>query len=76
VPTELQSDPALSPDDGADVLIPDPQVCKRYSVTAMTLWRWDHNPTLGFPPPVRINRRKYRSNKRLRQWDRSLAAKS
>ena len=33
-----------------DRLIPDPQVRQRYGVTDMTLWRWDHTPSLGFPP--------------------------
>ena len=32
-----------------DRLIPDPQVRQRYGVTDMTLWRWDHTPSLGFP---------------------------
>ena len=39
-----------------DRLIPDPQVRQRYSVTDMTLWRWDHTPSLGFPKPIRINK--------------------
>jgi predicted DNA-binding transcriptional regulator AlpA len=38
--------------------LPDPQVCRRYGVSSMTLWRWDHDPRVNFPKPIRINRRK------------------
>jgi hypothetical protein len=37
--------------DAADVLLPDPKVTERYGITAMTLWRWDHDEKLGFPRP-------------------------
>ena len=56
--------------------LPDPQVCKRYKVTGMTLWRWDHDPELGFPKPIRINRRKYRDHAELEAWERERAAGS
>ena len=36
-------------------LIPDVKVQKRYGVSAMTIWRWDHDPQLrlsqGRPHP-------------------------
>lgn len=36
------------------------QVCARYGgISAMTLWRWQADPTLNFPKPVTINRRRY-----------------
>jgi hypothetical protein len=50
-------------------LIPEPQVRKRYGVTQMTLWRWDRDPTLGFPKPVVIRRRKYRDADELDAFD-------
>jgi predicted DNA-binding transcriptional regulator AlpA len=56
--------------------LPDPQVCRRYSVTPMTLWRWDHDEALGFPKPIRINRRKYRDVAELEAWERKRAAES
>jgi predicted DNA-binding transcriptional regulator AlpA len=28
-------------------------------VSDMTLWRWENDPELGFPKPIRINRRRY-----------------
>jgi predicted DNA-binding transcriptional regulator AlpA len=51
--------------------LPDSQVCKRYGVSPMTLWRWDHNPEMNFPKPMRINRRKYRDEAELEAWERS-----
>lgn len=55
-------------------LLPDPQVCKRYGVTPMTLWRWDQNPRLEFPDAIRINGRKYRDEAQLEVWERQRAA--
>jgi len=60
------------PSLAADELIPDPLVQKRYNVSAMTLWRWDHNPELGFPEPIRINGRKYRRVRELKAWESAL----
>jgi predicted DNA-binding transcriptional regulator AlpA len=54
-------------------LLPDPQVCERYSVTGMTLWRWDHDPNLGFPKAIRIRNRKYRDERELDEFDRRQA---
>ncbi|TXN27149.1 transcriptional regulator [Methylobacterium sp. WL19] len=31
----------------------------RYGVSDMTLWRWENDPALGFPKPIRINGRRY-----------------
>jgi hypothetical protein len=50
-------------------LIPDSLVWKRYGVTAMTGWRWDHDSTLGFPKPIRIRKRKYRIEAELDAFD-------
>jgi hypothetical protein len=57
-----------------DELLPDPLVAKRYNVSTRTLPRWDGNPALGFPPPIRINQRKYRRVRDLEQWERERAA--
>jgi predicted DNA-binding transcriptional regulator AlpA len=58
---------AFDPND--DRLIPDPQMRKRYGVSEMTVWRWDRQPDLGFPPPIRINGRKYRRFSKLLAWE-------
>jgi predicted DNA-binding transcriptional regulator AlpA len=52
-------------------LIPDPQVCRRYNVTPMTIWRWDRDPRLGFPKPIYIRGRKYRDERELDAFDES-----
>jgi len=57
-----------------DRLIPEPRVRARYGVSDMTLWRWDHNPALNFPAPIRINGRKYRRLSELVAWERARAA--
>jgi hypothetical protein len=54
--------------------IPDPLVAARYGVHAVTLWRWDKNPALNFPPPITINKRKYRDVAALDAWDATRIA--
>jgi len=54
--------------------VPDSKVAKRYDVHATTLFRWDRNPQLNFPKPIRINGRKYRDVAALDEWDRSRRA--
>ena len=52
-------------DEGADSELPrkfltGPQVCARYSISDMSLWRWLQSPTLGFPAPTLIvHQRRY-----------------
>ena len=51
-----------------DELVPDPQVQREFGLTAMTFWRWDHDKALieaGWPPPIRIRNRKFRSRRAL-----------
>jgi len=56
-------------------LIPDPIVAnERYGVSFMTLWRWDKDPDLGFPKPIRIRGRKYRDEAELDEFDAARAA--
>lgn len=50
------------------VLIPDPHVAKRVGRSLRTLARWDRDPTLGFPTPVRINGLKYRDAAAFEAW--------
>jgi hypothetical protein len=46
-----------------DVLVPDPQVREEFGVTEMTMHRWDRDPTLGFPPKIKIRRHNFRSRR-------------
>lgn len=48
-----------------DELVPDPQVLKELSISAMALWRWDHVPALDFPPKIKIRTRNFRSRRQL-----------
>ena len=52
-------------------LLPDHKVCGRYSISPMTLWRWDRDPeltALGWPAPVYIRKRKYRGRKKFEKF--------
>jgi hypothetical protein len=60
--------------DKARRLIPDPEVCRRYSIHPSTLSNWDKSPTLNFPKPIRINSRKFRDEGELEKFDRARAA--
>lgn len=51
-----------------DSLIPDPEVAKEFGISLMSLWRWDRDPDLGFPPRIKIRRRNYRSRRGLDQF--------
>jgi hypothetical protein len=51
-----------------DELVPDPQVCREFKITAMTLWRWERDPRLNFPPKIKIRTRNYRSRKALNDF--------
>jgi predicted DNA-binding transcriptional regulator AlpA len=47
-----------------------PQVCARYGITDMTLWRWLHDRELGFPPPTFVVRqRRFWDEAALRAWE-------
>ena len=56
-------------------LLPDRKVCERYDVVPRTIQRWDQQPELGFPPPIRINKRKYRYLSELIEFDQRQAAR-
>jgi len=48
-----------------DRLVPDRLVCDEFSITPMTLWRWDNDPDLQFPSATKIRNRNYRSRREL-----------
>ena len=55
--------------DATKKLLPDARVRERYGVCDMTLRRWDADPTLDFPRPIRIRKRKYRDEAELDAFD-------
>jgi hypothetical protein len=75
---ESAAHPAADDDGGGDpdTFVPDAQVRAEFgNITAMTLHRWDHNPDLGFPPPIDIAGRKYRSRRMLEAFkERAMRA--
>jgi predicted DNA-binding transcriptional regulator AlpA len=58
--------------DPPDELIPDPTVWKEFGISSMTGWRWTNDPALGFPPPVKIRNRKFRSRRALEAFKQRL----
>jgi hypothetical protein len=60
----------------ADEFVPDPQVCREFHITSMTLWRWDHDAELDFPPPIKIRKKNYRSRLLSEQFKRRMVADS
>lgn len=45
--------------------------------SAMTIWRWQRDPRVNFPPPdITINGRNYWRRSTIRKWQRDMAARS
>jgi hypothetical protein len=59
-----------------DELVPDTQVLKEFGIIPMTLWRWDQDPRVGFPPARKIGPRKYRSRRELEEFKTKLLQKA
>jgi hypothetical protein len=55
-----------------DDLVPDSRVRAEFGISQMTLWRWDRDPDLGFPPPAYIRRRKFRSRRALEAFKKRV----
>ena len=50
------------------------QVRTRYGgMSDMALWRWIHDGKLGFPPPIRINGRRFWRSDVLTAWEDTRA---
>jgi len=50
-----------------------PQVCARYAISDVGLWRWLKDPELGFPQPaMRVRERRYWLEDDLIGWERSM----
>lgn len=53
------------------------QVRARFGgVSAMSIWRWLHDPKTGFPQPVKLNRRNYWRAGELRRWEAERLTKA
>jgi predicted DNA-binding transcriptional regulator AlpA len=62
--------------DDHDILVPSRQVQREFAVSSMTIWRWDQNKNLGFPPAIKINGRSYRSRLMLEAFKARLLARA
>ncbi|WFU55711.1 hypothetical protein QA639_40290 [Bradyrhizobium pachyrhizi] len=51
-----------------DELVPDTVVASEFHKSLMTLYRWTHDPTLDFPPPIKIRNRNHRSRRGLEEF--------
>jgi predicted DNA-binding transcriptional regulator AlpA len=47
------------------------QVNQRYSISAMTRYRWERDQNLGFPAPMKVNRRSFWPLSELLRWEQS-----
>jgi hypothetical protein len=62
-----------------DPWVPDPDVQEEFSIGPMGLWRWDHDPkmtALGWPPPIYVRKRKFRSRRKLDAFKAELTRRS
>jgi predicted DNA-binding transcriptional regulator AlpA len=50
-------------------LSPTRKVAERYSTSTRTIERWEIDPTLNFPKPIKIKRRKYWYENELDEFD-------
>jgi hypothetical protein len=58
-----------------DTWVPDPQVFREMDITPMTGSRWDKDPRmieLGWPPPMQVRKRNYRSRKMLERFKANM----
>jgi hypothetical protein len=62
--------------DEPDTFVPDPQVWAEFGITSMTGHRWTHDPDLGFPPPIKIRTRCFRSRKALEVFKKKMIRKA
>jgi hypothetical protein len=51
-----------------DTWVPDTVVNEEFGISRMGLRRWTKDPRLGFPPPIKIRTKNYRSRRALEQW--------
>ncbi|MEH2573483.1 hypothetical protein [Bradyrhizobium sp. AZCC 1708] len=42
-----------------DPLVSGPKVDRELDITSMTRWRWERDPDLSFPKPIKIRDRNY-----------------
>jgi hypothetical protein len=71
--TRYNKERVMNPATDGDELVPDPQVCREFHISYMTLYRWSRDPDLGFAPAIKIRRRNFRSRRRLEEFKQRVA---
>jgi predicted DNA-binding transcriptional regulator AlpA len=56
------------PDLATADFIPGPRLRAKLGISAVTLWRWRHDPDAGFPTPKVINGRLYFPTGAVSDW--------
>jgi predicted DNA-binding transcriptional regulator AlpA len=54
--------------------LPLRRVRARFGVCARTIYRWEADPRVGFPNPIRIHNNRYWRLEDLVRWERARAA--
>jgi hypothetical protein len=61
--------------DHDDSYLTGPMLNKRFNISAMTRWRWQRNPSLAFPSPMKVNNRSYWKISALDLWEGNRPSK-
>jgi predicted DNA-binding transcriptional regulator AlpA len=71
MPSNIGNLIAAEPIAPAPIYLNASQVRRRYGgMSDMALWRWLHDEKLGFPQPLRINRRRFWKERDLIEWEK------
>ncbi len=62
--------------DETEKYLTGPDVDKRYGRSSQTRWRWQNDPELGFPKPIKVKGRTLFKLSELEEWERRMAAAS
>lgn len=50
------------------------QVLARYQISTATLWRWENDPAVKFPSPLKVGHKKLYAQKSLEAWEAARMA--
>jgi hypothetical protein len=73
--SQRKSKIALQSNDERDVWVPDPEFIREFGISNMTKMRYDVDPELvqmGWPPPMRIKERNFRSRRIIEKFKANM----
>jgi hypothetical protein len=47
-----------------------------FGITEMTMYRWDRDPNLGFPPKIKIRKHNFRSRRQLEEFKTKMLSQA